>query len=228
MGEIHITPFAVLSVPVLLFAIVVHEVAHGLVAYWGGDDTASLQGRLTLNPLAHIDPIGTVIIPLVGMLTGFPLIGWAKPVPVNPLRLKNSTWDVYVSLAGPASNFLQVFLATFLLLILRLTKPGVYPYGFSTHEPLTVVSGIMALLALAVIVNTALALFNLIPLPPLDGHWVVNHYFLRPGNWIDQFYTAIQPYSYFVILGLFYVFGKYFAMVIFGIANLFFSVIPGL
>src|SRR5687767_13202958 len=97
-------PHVLLSLPVFLFSLTVHECAHALVAWWGGDDTASLQGRLTLNPVSHIDPIGTILIPLLNMLSNFPLIGWAKPVPVNPMRLKNSMWMVYVAAAGPISN----------------------------------------------------------------------------------------------------------------------------
>ena len=191
---------ALLAIPVLLFSLTVHEAAHALMAFWGGDDTAALQGRLTLDPTAHIDPIGTIAVPLIGMFTGLPIIGWAKPVPVNPMRLKSSVWGVYVALAGPGSNILQALIAGLLLAIMRLTMPEVGLYGLFPWVEFTISSGIMTMLFFGILINLILAIFNLIPLPPLDGHWVVNHFFLRPGNLVDRFYTTIAPISYFVLI----------------------------
>src|SRR5262249_14962790 len=99
--------FTVLHFRALLLAIILHEIAHGVVALWSGDDTARRAGRLTLNPVPHIDPFGSIILPAMGALAGVPVIGWAKPVPVNPRRLRNPRRDMLaVSLAGPGTNFL--------------------------------------------------------------------------------------------------------------------------
>lgn len=206
--DFNINPIVMLGLPVLLFAIVVHEVAHAVVAYWGGDDTASLQGRITLDPMSHIDPVGTVLLPIIGMFTGLPLIGWAKPVPVDTTRLKNSTWDVYVSIAGPISNVLQAALAVVLLFVMHLIFPDVIPFGFGGGEGFTIPGGIMTMLFWGIVTNLVLAVFNMIPLPPLDGHWVAAHFFLRPGNWLDQFYTAVQPINYIVLIGVILVLGR--------------------
>lgn len=197
-----------LALPVLLFSICVHETAHALVAFWGGDDTASLQGRVTLNPLAHIDPLGTIIIPVLGvLLPQVPLIGWAKPVPVNPMRLKNSTWSVYVAMAGPASNFLLAIIFIILLTVLMLVLPNSL---FGRGDEFGVGDGLLLMAQYGILINLLLGFFNLIPLPPLDGHWFVGHYFVRPGNWIDQFYTAIMPYSYMALMMFIFIFGEVF------------------
>ena len=110
-----INPIIFLVFPIILFSLSVHECAHALVAWWGGDDTARLLGRITLNPISHIDIFGTIIIPILAVISGFPMIGWAKPVPVNLSRLKKRSWDVCITLAGPGSNLLLALLATLIL-----------------------------------------------------------------------------------------------------------------
>lgn len=146
--------FAV-AIVVVILSIIFHEVAHGYVANWLGDPTARLAGRLTLNPLPHIDPVGSVIIPGILALSGTPfLIGWAKPVPYNPYNLRHGKWgEALVSVAGPATNIL---IAVVFAVILRVF--------FSTLSPLFVQVAV-----LAVIANLVLAIINLIPIPPLDG-----------------------------------------------------------
>ena len=155
---------------VLLFSLCVHEAAHAAMAYYCGDDTARLQGRLTLNPLAHIDPLGTVIVPIVMYtMTGF-MFGWAKPVPFNPAKLNNVRRDpVLIAIAGPASN---------LMLALFFVFTGRFYFflaGGASEVPALVFTFFLSM----VFLNLILMLFNLIPVPPLDGHHVLN-YFLPP------------------------------------------------
>lgn len=153
----------VLQLAIVFLSVMLHEVAHAVVARNRGDHTAEHEGRITLNPLAHIDPIGTVILPALLALFHLPILGWAKPVPVRPSHLRSPRQDwMMVSLAGPFTNF---GLAVVAALLLRL------------------VPGMPALLVLAllqvVVINFTLAVFNLIPLPPMDGSRVVMR-FLPP------------------------------------------------
>jgi len=155
----------VLQVPALLLAVTVHEVAHGLVASRLGDPTARLQGRLTLNPLPHIDPLGALAFILVGF-------GWAKPVPVNARNLKRPMRDMaLVAVAGPLSNFALAFVA---LLVLRIVGPHLATPFFAYP--------VLGVLQFIYLFNLGLAIFNLIPLPPLDGgHFLP--YFLPRASW---------------------------------------------
>ena len=140
---------SVFRILILLFSIIVHEVSHGATAYALGDDTAKNEGRLTLNPLPHIDPVGTILLPL---FIGF---GWAKPVPYNPYNLRNQKWGPFlVGIAGPASN---IIIAVIFGLLFRFSDIFSLPEKF-----LTIIASIT-------ILNLGLALFNLIPIPPLDG-----------------------------------------------------------
>ena len=150
----------------LIFAITLHEVAHGLVANRFGDPTARDAGRLSLNPIRHVDPIGTVVLPMMLALGGAPVFGWAKPVPVNTGRLRNPRWHgVLVSAAGPLMNF-ALALATALSLGLLTLVAG---------EPQGVVAHFIRLnLFNFILVNLSLGVFNLLPVPPLDGGGVVS------------------------------------------------------
>lgn len=158
----------------LLFSLCVHEAAHAAMSNYCGDPSARLMGRLTLDPRSHIDPFGTVLFPLLALFTGIPfLFGWAKPVPFNPRNLHNVRRDpVLIAMAGPASNFLIALFVTLLLRFLVLT--GVVGSG-STQ----VVDIIVTICSYLAMINLVLMLFNLIPVPPLDGHYVVR-YFLSP------------------------------------------------
>jgi Zn-dependent protease len=195
------------SLFVLLFAITVHEAAHGWAAKRMGDTTAYDLGRVSLNPLAHIDPVGTVLLPLMLVLVGAPAFGWAKPVPVNLYRLRNPRRDnLIISAAGPVANFLTAAAAMIGLLILKLASPGVraflqspalyraiLPKGFYPLE------GLALILYFAVLINVYLAAFNMIPIPPLDGSRVVQR-FLK-GDALRA-YHSIEPYGFFIVLAV--------------------------
>lgn len=175
----------------LLFSLSVHECAHAAAAYWLGDDTASLQGRLTLNPASHIDPIGTLVLPLVGMVTGAPVIGWAKPVPTNPSRFKWWGWgQILVAGAGPLSNLI---LAVFFLI----------GWAIYRHLILGATGSIQALemlLFYGILLNILLAAFNLLPLTPLDGSWIASYGLpRRAAQWYD---TYIAPYGFIILIAL--------------------------
>lgn len=170
---------------VLLFSVIVHEVAHGYVALKNGDPTARMLGRITLNPIPHIDPIGTILLPALLLFTGAGIIfGWAKPVPVNPRNFRNYRWgELTVSAAGPLSNLALAVLFSYLL---RL--------GFINV-------GLMKFALWGVQINIFLALFNLIPIPPLDGSHIVN-IFLPPN--LSRLYAYLEPVGIILILVLFY------------------------
>jgi Zn-dependent protease len=175
---------------VLLFSLSVHESAHAWVALRLGDDTAARQGRVTLNPLSHIDPIGTVLIPLLQIFWGgVPLLGWARPTPVSGRNFSNAARShVLVSGAGPLSNLLLAVLFT-AALFLGLRS------GVRESEPA------MALLNTGIQMNVVLALFNLVPLPPLDGSSVV--YWGMPRALANAYRRLVQPYGHWILLILF-------------------------
>ncbi len=181
---------AVWAIPVI-FAITVHEVAHGWVANKLGDGTAKMLGRLTLNPIKHIDPIGTIVVPIaLVLLSGF-AFGWAKPVPVNPRNLKNPRKDmVLVAIAGPLAN---VFMVILWAIFLKLVSVAV--------SDINLAKGLMAMGQAGVIINLVLFIFNLFPIPPLDGSKVLAG-FVPPS--ISDILDKIEPYGFFIVMGLLY------------------------
>ena len=159
---------------VLLFAICVHESAHAWMANRLGDPTAKMLGRVSLNPLVHIDPFGTIIMPLILIVLGFPPFGWAKPTPVDTRNFKHLVKDdILTSVAGPVSNFITAFVAEIALAIIwhgSNTAIGGHTRSADIAEPLA------KLFYDAMYINVILAVFNLIPLPPLDGSHVIRHF----------------------------------------------------
>ncbi len=191
-------------------AVVLHEYAHGWVAHYYGDDTAQSQGRLTLNPVKHIDPFGTIIVPLLCLLApgGF-LFGWAKPVPVNPNRLRNPRRDMaLVAAAGPAMNFVLAIGSGILLAMIYAIDPTLkanWPpqSGIAPRQDILgmLLLPLTAMLLFSVIINTLLFAFNLLPIPPLDGGRILAS--LLPYRSAVAL-SRIEPYGMFILVGLFF------------------------
>jgi Zn-dependent protease len=173
---------------VIILSLSVHEAAHAWSAEKLGDPTARLLGRVTLNPASHVDPIGTILFPLIAMFTGAPLLGWAKPVPVNPNQLGHNWKEKFMAIAaaGPASNLV---LATIGAVVLRVALDvGQVPGGL-----------LVGILVMFVQTNVLLAVFNMVPLPPLDGGNVLAG--LLRGNAATLF-ENIRPYGFLILYGL--------------------------
>jgi Zn-dependent protease len=177
---------AIISIICFVPAIVIHEAAHGFVAHRLGDPTAKSQGRITLNPLKHIDPFGTVILPLILAVTGMPVFGYAKPVPYNPRYFKNiKVGEVLTGLAGPAANLLMALLGAVVAFVIRQLPASV----LGTSE---VFGWIYTGLYLFILINLYLMFFNLIPIPPLDGSSVIMP--LLPRKALPTWYQ-VQRYA---------------------------------
>ena len=175
---------AIISIVILIFSVILHEVSHGYAAEVLGDPTARLSGRLTLNPLPHIDIMGSIVLPALFVLTGSPVVfGWAKPVPYNPVNIRGTAWkDRYggalVAAAGPAVNIL---LAVIFGVLIR----------FNVFDPVMI-----QFFLTVVIINISLAVFNLIPIPPLDGHHILAA--LLPYD-LRQKYMELYRYSFILM-----------------------------
>jgi Zn-dependent protease len=200
--------YLLLLAPAFISSLTIHEFAHAWAGNKLGDDTARRQGRLTLDPLAHLDPLGTLLI-VVAILFNAPLIGWAKPVPFNPRNLGNPRRDsILIAIAGPISNVLQAIVWLALLFILRFVseRMGVTIDVWSILERNPDMNSIPAILATVcatgVLINIMLGAFNLIPLPPLDGHYVLEG--LGPP-FVTDLFNLIRPYSFMILLGLLWV-----------------------
>lgn len=175
------------TLSLFFFAVIIHEYAHGWVAWKMGDPTARIAGRLTLNPLAHVDIIGTIVLPLILLVTRSPVVfGWAKPVPVDFSNLGNPKRDmVWVGLAGPAANILFAIVSSFALKL-----------SFVTANPM-----LLNILNSIIVINLVLAIFNIMPIPPLDGSRVMIG--ILPRN-IAFRYAMLEPFGFIIIFGLLY------------------------
>jgi Zn-dependent protease len=189
---------------VLLFAISAHEAAHAWMSNRFGDDTARLLGRITLNPVSHIHPIGTLLIPVVGFILGnmggpvssIPLIGWGKPTPVNPLRWRNKDLaNVMVSAAGILANLFIAICAFVVIKVLLLTN-GLDSIPQSIHEP------VIMFLQLLLTINVSLAIFNLLPFPPLDGSKILETFLPASAQPVLE---LMEQHGYIILMILMYV-----------------------
>lgn len=195
---------AIISLIILILSVVAHEVAHGYAAKWEGDDTAYLMGRLSANPLRHIDMFGSIILPALTYMFGGFVIGWAKPVPINPINFRHARWgEGIVAAAGPVTN---IILAIIFSIVLR--SIDISPSAFYVAQAI-------------VLINIILALFNLIPVPPLDGSRVISSIF--PS--IRGLFFRIERYGIFlpiiaalVIWQFFFPLAYYFFKILTGIA----------
>jgi Zn-dependent protease len=170
---------------ILLFSIIIHEIAHGSVAYALGDPTAKEAGRLDLNPLKHLDPVGSVLLPLFMSILGGPIIGWAKPVPINPMYFVDQKWgELKVALAGPLSNFTVALIFGLLVKFVQL------PESFVT------------IATIVIFYNIALGIFNLIPIYPLDGSHVL--FSLLPDRF-EEFKRTFAQYGFILLLFLIFI-----------------------
>jgi len=184
-----------------IFSLSVHEFAHAWTAKKFGDNTAESMGRVSLNPMAHIDPIGTLFFPIVGFLSNFPVIGWAKPVPVNGRNLKNPVKDgMWVAAAGPISNLILALIFTCILAVyFRTTNTSQFPSltlspGSGSTSPL------ISMLFFGVYLNVLLAFFNMLPMPPLDGGHVLRGLFPSLAPQLDM----IEKYGFLILIVLLY------------------------
>ena len=212
---------------VLVFSIVVHEVAHGYTAWKLGDNTAHDAGRLTLNPLPHIDPFGSILVPLILAFSGSGfMFGWAKPVPVHPGRLNNPRNDhAKVAAAGPISNLL---LALVFAVLLGLTVAvGGFPAAVrGGHPEPSLHNFLLTMFQFGIVINVVLAVFNLLPLPPLDGSWIVSRFLPREAR---ANYENLRRYGMLIVVGFLMLMrvtpvGDLFYSAIYGVINPFFEI----
>ena len=182
---------------VILLALSVHESAHAWMAERFGDPTGRLQGRISLNPIAHIDPIGTIIFPVMLAIIGAPVFGWAKPVQVNPFNLRNPRKDsIYIAAAGPVSNIIMAIGGIVVFIILK--QAGIVGSIYVTSRS---AEAITILLLNLILINIFLAIFNLLPVPPLDGSRILEG--VLEGEALRTF-KKIEPYGFFILMAIIY------------------------
>jgi Zn-dependent protease len=197
-------------VAIILVSMTFHEAMHAFVSYWLGDDTAKLQGRLTLNPIKHIDPFLTILLPLLLLVAGLPPFGGAKPVPFNPNRVRGGEWGAaLVAVAGPLTNFVLAFIF----------------FGISAVLQLDSTSTVGSILNLAVQINLGFFIFNLLPIPPLDGSRVI--YALAP-EFIRRGMEAIERFGIMLVFLIVLVASPFIGSIMGGAIEFFLSVFQGI
>lgn len=198
----------IFQIIVLIFSAVIHEVSHGFMAEKLGDPTARLAGRLTLNPLKHLDPFGSVILPLLlSLVPGGVIFGWAKPVPYNPSNLKNpEKGAALIAAAGPLSNFAIAIGLSVVYHILGLASGGTVPI-------------LRDFVSLIVLINVALAIFNLVPIPPLDGAKVTMAIMPDSAHGLKSFFYEGNPYGWVILIAFIFVGMPFLSPIIFAIAR---------
>ena len=201
--DINFLTQVLIAFAVLLFSLTFHELAHAWTADRLGDPTARLLGRVSFNPIVHADPIGTVLFPLLALIGNLPIIGWAKPVPVAISRLRRQRRDyVLVAAAGPASNLILAVLASLTL--------AVIPIDPVVLDAPNVAAPIVTFLSMAISLNILLAVFNMLPIPPLDGGNVLSGLLpLRFAAMLDQ----VRPYGFLILYALLFTNGFYYFVV---------------
>jgi Zn-dependent protease len=200
-----------IALPVLLLSLTVHEFAHAWMALKQGDDTAYMLGRVTLDPRAHLEPIGSLLFPIMAIGSGMPLLGWAKPVPTNPRKYRHyKRGDILVSIAGVLANLVLALLFAAAVFVLQLATGGADAAPF--------LETLLEMLAYGVVGNVSLIFFNLLPIPPLDGSHVFYH--LLPPN-LGASYRQLQPYGMLILWGMVLMGGfRFLGPVVTGVANL--------
>lgn len=184
----------------LIFSLSVHESAHAWMSNRFGDDLARLQGRISLNPVAHVDPIGTLLFPAIAYFTGAPLIGWAKPTPVNPLRWRNKrVANFWVSAAGVISNFIIAIVVGIIIRVLGVVGVIIVSSeGIGLHRPDSLIAeGALKLLLTFFTLNVALGIFNLIPIPPLDGSKILQS--ILPSSF-DSAFESLERFGFLLLI----------------------------
>jgi Zn-dependent protease len=193
--------YIIIVLVIILFSMTLHEAMHGFVAYWLGDDTAKLQGRLTLNPVKHIDPFLTILLPIMLAVVGAPIFGGAKPVPFNPARVKYDEWGAaLVALAGPMTNFVIAFICFGIWALL----------GANNNAAGDV-------LMIAVLVNLGFFVFNMLPIPPLDGSRVV--YALAP-DFVRSGMETIERYGILFVFAIVLLASQYIGTVLLAVIEI--------
>jgi len=199
-GGFSVLAQGILTLPVLWFSLICHEVAHAYAAYRGGDDTARLMGRISFDPRAHLDPVGTILIPIIMILSpvGLPLIGWAKPVPINPNRFKSGKWKIIVALAGVTVNLALVLVAIVLIKLFLV-------FGLDSHmspqmKDFNAFDTVFFVLKRFMLLNLVLMLFNLLPIPPLDGSHVLLYFIRTRDSVAFRVFEFLERYSFIVLI----------------------------